>query len=118
MVSLAHFQDREEAIAAFDHLWHTPTPWILAFTGFSGYGKSTLLDWFEAKRCQPQKIPYALIGVGEYAAEIRQALHALLESPTGNLRRHISQEKRQTYRQERRTALDARNHRQLVLSQR
>jgi hypothetical protein len=117
MASLAHFQDRKVAIAAFDHLWDKPTPWILAFTGFSGYGKSTLLDWFEAKRCQAQKLPYALIGVGEYAAEIRQALHALLQSPTGNLRRHISQEKRKVYRQDRRDALGARNQRQMVLSQ-
>ncbi len=118
MASLAHFQDREAAIAAFDRLWDKHPPWILAFTGFSGYGKSTLLDWFAAERCQAQGIPYALIGVGEYAAEIRQALHALLESPTGNLRRHISQDKKKAYRQERRKALDARNQRQMVLSQR
>lgn len=118
MASLEHFQDREEAIAAFDRLWQCENPWILAFTGFSGQGKSTLLDWFEAERCQVQGIPYALIGVGEYAAEIRQAVHALLESPTGNLRRHIPQEKRKVYATERRAALDTRNQRQMVLSQR
>ena len=118
MASLAHFQDREEAIASFDRLWDAPEPWILAFTGFSGHGKSTLLDWFEANRCRPQDIPYALIGVGEHAAEIRGAFHNVLESPTSNLRRHISRESLKVYRRERREALEDRNRRQMALSQR
>ena len=118
MTSLAHFQDREAAIAAFDRLWESSTPWILAFTGFSGHGKSTLLDWFEAKRCRKQNIPYALIGIGEHAAEIRGALHSLLESPNSNLHHFITVESLKTYRQERRSALEARNRRHLALTQR
>jgi hypothetical protein len=81
MANLEHFQDRIEAIAAFDHLWDQEMPWILAFTGFSGQGKSTLLDWLEANRCKPWGIPYALIGVGEFAADLGQALTSLLEQP-------------------------------------
>ena len=118
MASLAHFQDRREAIAAFDRLWNTPSPWILAFTGFSGYGKSTLLDWFEAMRCQPNDMPYALIGVGEQGGEIRGVLHSMFESPNANLRRHLPSASLQTYRQERKNALEARNKRHMVLQQR
>jgi len=72
---LQHFKDREAAIAAFDRLWERDTPWILSLTGFSGHGKSTLLDWLEANRCRPHNLPYALISLGEIArADLEFAL--------------------------------------------
>ncbi|MCA9997928.1 MAG: hypothetical protein KDE56_19345, partial [Anaerolineales bacterium] len=116
MASLEHFQDREEAIAAFDRLWQAENPWILAFTGFSGQGKSTLLDWLAAKRCQPQAMPFALIGVGTAAAVIGQAFHSFLEAPS--LGGHLPREAMAAYRRERRAALDERNRRHMMLSQR
>jgi len=118
MASLAHFQDRERAIEAFDRLWDSPAPWVLAFTGFSGHGKSTLLDWLEVNRCQPQKIPYAYISVGEYAAEIRGALHHLLETRATNLRERLPSRSQKHYQIKRRAALEERNRRRLVLTQR
>lgn len=117
MTSLEHFQGRGEAIAAFDGLWAAPSPWILAFTGLSGHGKSTLLNWIEANRCRSQNLPYALIGIGEYAGEIRSAFQAMLETPTGNLREQLSHEHWHQYWQERRTALQDRNRRQMALHQ-
>ena len=109
MNNLAHFQDRETAIAAFDHLWEASTPWILAFTGLSGQGKSTFLDWLEAKRCQANNLPYALIGIGEYAAQIRGALDGMLDLSTSNLRRHLPHESLRSYREKRAVALADRN---------
>ena len=117
MNKLTHFQNRDEAIAAFDRLWDAPAPWILAFTGFSGQGKSTLLDWFEANRCQRQNIPYALIGVGEFSGQIREAFHALLESHTANLRLHLPPVTLQTYETERRRLLNQHNQRPVSLQQ-
>jgi putative ribosome biogenesis GTPase RsgA len=58
--SLAHFQDRETAIAAFDALQSDGRRWVLAFDGCSGLGKSTLIDWLIENRCKPNKIPYSL----------------------------------------------------------
>lgn len=115
MSSLAHFQDREDAIAAFDRLWERERPWVLAFTGFSGYGKSTLLDWLAAKRCEPQTMPYGLIGVGEYAGGIRNAFHALFQS--AHLRRYLDRDEYRRYQQERKEALAERNRREVALSQ-
>lgn len=56
MGSIEHFQDRDEAKAAFDGLWTGNRTWVLAFDGFSGHGKSTLIEWLIANRCQPQDI--------------------------------------------------------------
>jgi tetratricopeptide (TPR) repeat protein len=117
MNSLDHFTDRETAVAAFDRLWQTPNLWVLAFTGFSGQGKSTLLDWLEANRCLAGELPYALIGMGEYAGQIRAALHAMLETPTGSLSRHLPPVVLQRYRQKRAATLADRNRRQLTLVQ-
>ena len=105
----------EKAIEAFDQLWRQAAPWILAYTGFSGHGKSTLLDWLEARRCQPQQLPYALIGLGEYAAQIGDALHALLEAHS--LNSHLPRKELELYRQQRQRALEERNRRQMVITQ-
>jgi len=61
---LAYFTDRETQIDAYDRLWQRDTPWVLAFDGLSGNGKSTLLGWLIANRCRPRGIeahPCALI---------------------------------------------------------
>ena len=58
---LAYFTDREAQIDAYDRLWKSKAPWILAFDGLSGNGKSTLLDWLIANRCQPAGTPHALL---------------------------------------------------------
>ncbi|MEM7332965.1 MAG: tetratricopeptide repeat protein, partial [Chloroflexota bacterium] len=81
MRNLDHFKDREAAIAAFDRLWEDDRGWILAFTGFSGFGKSTLLDWLEEKRCREAEMSYALLGVGEYSANLRAFFHDLFDTP-------------------------------------
>jgi hypothetical protein len=58
---LKHFTDREPHIAAFDDLWANSTLWVLLFTGVSGNGKSTLIDWLITYRCQPQGIRWVKI---------------------------------------------------------
>jgi len=58
---LQHFTDRETQIAAFDSLWERDSPWVIVFTGVSGNGKSTLIDWFIARRCEPENIHYTKI---------------------------------------------------------
>jgi hypothetical protein len=58
---LQHFIDREAQIATFDMLWERDSPWIIVFTGISGNGKSTLIDWLIAHRCQPEKICHTKI---------------------------------------------------------
>ena len=67
---LAYFTDREAQIDAYDQLWKSNTPWILAFDGLSGNGKSTLLDWLIANRCQPAGTPHALLDL--YSSPMRQ----------------------------------------------
>jgi tetratricopeptide (TPR) repeat protein len=56
MANLAHFTDRKSQIAAFEALWKMPMPWIVVFSGVSGNGKSTLIDWLIEKKCRPQGI--------------------------------------------------------------
>ncbi|MCD4672981.1 MAG: ATP-binding protein, partial [Anaerolineaceae bacterium] len=56
MRDLQYFTDRETQIDAFDDLWKTETPWILVFSGVSGNGKSTLIDWLIENKCKPQDI--------------------------------------------------------------
>ena len=51
---LQHFTDREEHIAAFDSLWPGDGRWILAFSGVSGNGKSTLINWLIETACKPK----------------------------------------------------------------
>jgi tetratricopeptide (TPR) repeat protein len=113
---LQYFQDRKEAIAAFDALWDHPSPWILAYTGFSGHGKSTMLDWLVVNRCLPQKIPYSLIGLGEKSGDIGEALNILLESADGTLQANLSSMAFERYRSRRLFALEERNRRHLSLT--
>ena len=117
MSSLAHFKDRQEAINAFNRLWDAPQPWILAFTGFSGQGKTTLLEYLEIKRCQEQNIPYARIGLSGFSTQIRDAFHHLLEVNTSSLRTHLPAKNLKRYQKERRAALEDRNRRHLALTQ-
>ena len=51
-----HFKDRREQIEVFDRFWGQNKDWILPFTGFSGLGKTTLLDWLKVNRCQEANI--------------------------------------------------------------
>jgi tetratricopeptide (TPR) repeat protein len=59
--NLKHFQDRAEAIKAFENFWSENGPWILAFDGFPGYGKTTLIEWLYTYKCIPDDIPYAVV---------------------------------------------------------
>ncbi len=49
---LQHFTDRQDQIAAFDALWPGDGRWILALSGVSGNGKSTLINWLIEARCK------------------------------------------------------------------
>jgi hypothetical protein len=53
---LRHFTDREAQITAFDSLWSSNSHWVIVYTGLSGQGKSTLVDWLITYKCQPQNI--------------------------------------------------------------
>jgi len=50
---LEHFTDRQDQIAAFNSLWPGDGRWILAFSGQSGNGKSTLINWLIETECKP-----------------------------------------------------------------
>ena len=56
MSKLVHFTDRDSQIAAFEGLWADELPWIIVFSGMSGNGKSTLIDWLIENKCKPQGI--------------------------------------------------------------
>ncbi|MEI8132934.1 MAG: tetratricopeptide repeat protein [Leptolinea sp.] len=64
MSDIRYFKDRIEAIKAFDRLWEPESGWILAYTGFSGHGKTTLLKWLEVNRCKRDRIPSARLSLG------------------------------------------------------
>jgi len=110
---LDYFTDREAAIAAFDHLWEHETPWILAYTGLSGNGKSTLLEWLEANRCRRDRQLYALFGL-EAALSVNSALHALLEAPA--VQAALPRATWETYCARRRAALERQNARTVALN--
>jgi hypothetical protein len=62
---LQHFTDRQDQIRAFDALWPGDGRWILAYSGVSGNGKSTLANWLIEERCKPnnvrwEKVDYAI----------------------------------------------------------
>ena len=58
---LAHFTNREPQKAAFDALWSNSSHWVVVYTGVSGHGKSSLIDWLIVHRCQPRPIPWIKI---------------------------------------------------------
>ncbi len=55
--SIRYFTDRDEQKAAFDQLWHADALPLILFSGLSGTGKSTLIDWLIVNKCQPENIP-------------------------------------------------------------
>ncbi|MCK6628370.1 MAG: tetratricopeptide repeat protein [Anaerolineae bacterium] len=78
---LRHFTDRSEALAAFDALWSNAGPWVLAFDGLSGNGKTTLLDFIIETRCKPRPILYAILDFeGSRGLTLRTNWNALLET--------------------------------------
>jgi hypothetical protein len=86
---LRHFTNRDEAIAAFDALWHSGQPPFLAFDGLSGNGKSTLIDFLIETRCKPQQITHALIDFeGDAGLPLRTDWRALLLELATQLRLH------------------------------
>ena len=79
---LSHFQDRQNAIQAFDNLWKQDSPWILSFNGVAGQGKSTLLDWLEVNRCIPEKLRYVNLPIGDYSSDFNTFLARIIEANT------------------------------------
>lgn len=77
---LSHFQDRETAIELFDAFWESESPWILAFNGVSGQGKSTLLEWLEVKRCVAGSMRYASAPIGDFSSSFHAFLARIAES--------------------------------------
>ena len=114
MRDLSFFQDREPAIAAFDDLWKPGAPWVLAFMGFSGLGKTTLLDWLEINRCA-QQLPYAYLSLADKGAQMAEALHAITEA--ASLASYFTAETTQHYQARRLAALEDQAKRALHLTQ-
>lgn len=84
MAGLEHFTDRKLQIDAFDGLWQEQSPWVLVYTGLSGHGKSTLIAWLIANRCQPQDIPTKIdLFTGLNLAHLLDDLANLLLAITG-----------------------------------
>ena len=82
---LSHFQDRQEAIQAFDDLWKQESPWILAFNGVSGQGKSTLLNWLEVNRCLTNSMRFASLSIGDFISDLDTFLSRIIEARSANL---------------------------------
>src|SRR5262245_1961414 len=107
-VRLKYFQDRVPEIAAFDTLLNESRAWILAFDGFSGHGKSTLIEWLEINKCQSHLIPYCTYSFARYT-DYKVMLDILL-SHTG-LKSHLPEEAHATYKQRRESYLEDRDRR-------
>jgi tetratricopeptide (TPR) repeat protein len=79
MDDLTHFKDRTEAIKAFDQFFDQNINWILTFTGFSGLGKTTLLDWLEVNRCQGDNIFAIRLDLSHSGEDLGSLFHYMLE---------------------------------------
>ena len=78
---LCHFTDRQDAIVAFDALWPGDRAWVLAYTGMSGNGKTTLIDFLIETRCKPAGIPWAILDFeGSRGLVLRTDWRALLDT--------------------------------------
>ncbi len=102
--ALKHFQDRESAIAAFDALWQSDHAWLLTFDGFSGLGKSTLINWLVVNRCQRDSIPYSLLSF-----EFELDYKALLDGMLSGFQRHVGPQNYQKWRDKREEILTDRD---------
>jgi hypothetical protein len=94
---LRNFTDRQKAIDAFDALWNPGNGWIMAFNGFSGLGKTTLLDWLQVNRCGRDKIPYARCSLGDGIEDISACLTFLIDQLRTLLPRRAYQEYHQAH---------------------
>ena len=110
---LKHFQDRENAIEVFDQLWETDTPWILAFNGVAGQGKSTLLDWLEVNRCIAGSIRYVSLSIGDFSSSFPAFLARIAESMSAGFSSKNEEEFKHAYEK----ALEDLTHRTLQLAQ-
>jgi tetratricopeptide (TPR) repeat protein len=110
---LIHFQDRQEAIEKFDELWKQDSPWILAFNGVAGQGKSTLLDWLEVNRCIATSARYIVLPVGDFISSFHSFLMRTVETPSAGFSDGAIAEFRSVYDK----ALDDLNRRVLQLRQ-
>ncbi len=112
-MDLQYFKDREEAIAAFDRLWDGNLPWVLAFSGISGQGKTSLMDYLAATRCQLQRMPFAFIGLAGYVENLPGLLDHLLDQQA--IRSAIPARTFQGYRRAYTDCLNELNQRKLAL---
>ena len=110
---LAHFTDRQAQIDAYDRLWQRDTPWVLAFDGLSGNGKSTLLDWLIANRCRPRNTPHARLDL--YGSEMREYA-SLLDTLVDGLRPHLPGAEYARYDARCRAAIEARDRRRIEIN--
>jgi hypothetical protein len=103
MSRLAHFTDRDSQIAAFDRLWAEGLPWVVVFSGMSGNGKSTLIDWLIEKRCRPQEIKSIKVDMnlsgGLDLPALLERLAVLLSPGAARQFRTEARQERQTYSQ-------------------
>ncbi len=110
---LRYFQDRQEAIAKFDNLWNQDSPWILAFNGVAGQGKSTLLEWLVVNRCVANSIRHVSLPIGDYISGFHALLMRIAESPSAGFAYDAVDGFKSVYKK----ALDDLNHRVLQLRQ-
>ena len=107
MADLTHFTDRREQIDAFDRLWQRDLPWALLFTGMSGNGKSTLIDWLMAHKCRDLRPVKIDLYSGLDQAAILERLAELLPGPAARRYRQAGRALSEGYYQARQDLLKA-----------
>lgn len=70
MGDLSYFKDREPQIKAFDRFWDQNKAWIIAYTGISGVGKTSLLEWLADFRCKPRNVVMVQESLGQKSEDL------------------------------------------------
>ena len=92
MITTAHFTNRENALEAFNSLLDKKsTIWILSFSGISGIGKSTLINFLNTNYCPEydilsKKIDFSIIPLRSdytlFLDQLVQQFESLIDSST------------------------------------